>query len=63
MPGALVALREMEFEGWRVMICTSPVLTSIHCAQEKFNWIRRHLGEAWLDKVIMTADKVKLPGN
>ena len=58
MPGAMQAVREMEDSGFKVIICTSPILTSKYCIQEKLNWIRTHMGERWLDKVIVTYDKV-----
>lgn len=58
MPGAIQAIKEMEEYGFKVVICTSPILTSRYCAQEKLNWIRKHLGARWLDKVILCSDKV-----
>ena len=29
---------------YRVFLCTSPVLSSRHCAQDKYDWVRAHLG-------------------
>jgi hypothetical protein len=63
MTGALLALHEMESEGFQLYICTSPILTSQYCAQEKLNWIRHHLGEKWLSRVIITADKSVVRGD
>lgn len=35
MTGGLEAIQEMVHEGFRVLICTSPIITSRYCAQEK----------------------------
>jgi 5'(3')-deoxyribonucleotidase len=58
MPGAIEAAKEMEKAGFNVFICTSPILKSRYCTQEKLNWIRNYLGESWLHKVIISQDKV-----
>ena len=58
MPGAVQAMKEMEECGFKLIICTTPILTSRYCAQEKLNWVRKHLGESWLDKIILCSDKV-----
>lgn len=58
MPGAIDAVREMERCGLKVYICTTPILTSKYCAQEKLNWVCKYLGEEWLEKVILCHDKV-----
>lgn len=63
MKGALHAINEMERDGLLVLIVSSPILTSFHCAQEKINWIRRHLGERWLDKVVLCTDKSAVRGD
>lgn len=58
MFGALQAVAEMEEVGLKLFICTAPLKESKFCAQEKLNWIRRHLGARWLDRVILCQDKV-----
>ena len=58
MEGAIQAIHEMDQCGFKVYICTAPILHSQYCAQEKLNWIRKHLGESWLHRVILCADKV-----
>lgn len=60
MKGALRAIKEMEADGFRLFICTSPNLESQYCAQEKLNWIRHYLGDRWLQKTILTQDKVSM---
>jgi 5'(3')-deoxyribonucleotidase len=63
MAGGIQAVKEIEQEGFRVLICTSPILTSQYCAQEKLNWIRQHMGEIWLEKVVLCADKASIRGD
>ena len=63
MEGALQALREMRQAGLRVLLCTTPVMTSEHCAQEKIAWVRRHLGPQWLDRIVMCTDKTSVRGD
>jgi len=63
MDGALQAIKEMEREGLKLYICTTPVKHSKYCAQEKLNWVREHLGEAWLDRVLLCQDKTMVAGD
>jgi 5'-nucleotidase len=63
MDGALQAVKEMERDGLRLYICTAPVKSSNYCAQEKLNWVREHLGEHWLDRVILCQDKTMVAGD
>ena len=58
MAGGIDALKEMKAAGLSVYIATAPVMTSRFCVQEKVNWVRNHLGEVWLDKLILCLDKV-----
>jgi glycosyltransferase involved in cell wall biosynthesis/5'(3')-deoxyribonucleotidase len=58
MEGAEKAIKEMDAIGLKVMICTSPVKGSKYCVQEKINWVETHLGESWLDRLIICVDKV-----
>eukprot|EP00599_Poterioochromonas_sp_BG-1_P008745 CAMPEP_0173153570 /NCGR_PEP_ID=MMETSP1105-20130129/12939_1 /TAXON_ID=2985 /ORGANISM="Ochromonas sp., Strain BG-1" /LENGTH=635 /DNA_ID=CAMNT_0014069531 /DNA_START=1 /DNA_END=1908 /DNA_ORIENTATION=- len=63
MEGAQQAIQEMKQEGLQVYLCTSPLVTSKYCAQEKLEWVRIHLGESWVDKVILCQDKSKVKGD
>eukprot|EP01039_Chlorochromonas_danica_P002521 gene2521-2761_t len=63
MPGALDALKEMESDGLKLFICSAPVKGSKFCAQEKIDWVKRHLGEAWLDRLILCQDKTMVAGD
>ncbi len=58
MEGAQQAIQEMKQAGLQLYICTSPLKSSKYCAQEKLEWIKNNLGEAWVDKVILCQDKV-----
>jgi len=60
--GGLQALRDMVAEGFEVVVCTSPILDSNFCAQEKYQWIIRHLGQEWARRVVLTADKTVVDG-
>ena len=55
---AVQAMHDMKNMGFDVYICTSPIIQSQYCAQEKLNWICKHLGPNWVEKVIITTDKV-----
>jgi 5'-nucleotidase len=63
MPGAIDALKAMEAKGLNLQICTSPILTSVCCVQEKLEWVLHHLGESWLKRIVITADKTVVKGD
>ena len=63
MEGAVEAVRRLAARGDRVLFCTSPVLTSQHCAAEKYEWIIKHFGQAWAGRVIVTSDKTAVRGD
>merc|ERR1712176_1182387 len=63
MPGGVDALKRLVAAGFEVMICTSPVANSRYCAQEKWEWVREHLGDAWLKRFILTCDKTTVRGD
>jgi len=54
---APAALEEMLEAGHDVFLCTSPVISSRWCVQEKLIWVEHHLGRAWLRRTIITSDK------
>lgn len=57
IPGSLKALSEMKDMGHGVFICTSPKSDNEHCIKEKYEWIEQHLGNHWLERVVVTKDK------
>lgn len=63
MAGGVKALHALAAAGYRVLLCTSPVTTSAHCAGEKVEWVRAHLGPSWVPKMIITSDKTAVRGD
>merc|ERR1712048_439663 len=63
MCGGVSALNRLITSGFEVMICTSPVANSRYCAQEKWEWVREHLGDAWLKRLILACDKTTVRGD
>ncbi|CAJ1440547.1 unnamed protein product [Effrenium voratum] len=63
MADAVASLKDMVRRGFEVMICTAPFAKSRYCAQEKWEWIREHLGEEWLTRMIITQDKTTVRGD
>lgn len=68
MPGAIVALREIvdaskEF-GFEVFFCTTAkrFYKNPRCLFEKGEWIQKHLGREYTDKLIFTRDKTLVYG-
>uniref|UniRef100_A0A7S3UEC2 Glycosyl transferase family 1 domain-containing protein n=1 Tax=Picocystis salinarum TaxID=88271 RepID=A0A7S3UEC2_9CHLO len=64
IPGAVEAVYEMVALGCEVRFCTS---THYVCpgqsAEEKFEWVREHLGEEYVNKLIITSDKTAVKGD
>ena len=60
--GAVNALKEMLAEGYDVRLCTSPLIQAPHGAAEKLRWVRAHLGEEWVRRVVITSDKTLVRG-
>ena len=61
--GALQAAREMLAAGIDVRICSAPLSKSMWCAQEKIEWVKTHLGQQWVDRLILTRDKTFVRGD
>jgi len=62
--GALDALREMIQMGITVKIVTAPHDSCISsCVSEKFEWVAHHLGNEWLQRVIVSYDKTVVDGD
>lgn len=62
MDGAVVAMNEMLYEGLDVAICSSPYLQNTMCASAKLDWVLKHLGEHWGDRIVITRDKTRVQG-
>jgi 5'-nucleotidase len=55
--GGKEALTEMDEMCFEVFICTSPLSTYQNCVLEKFEWVEKHLGSRWVNRIILTKDK------
>jgi len=63
IPWAVDALREIVAAGHEVFICSTPDSTNQHCASDKIAWIRQHLGDDWVKRIILTHDKTLVHGD
>jgi 5'-nucleotidase len=61
--GAKEALEELLALGHDVRICTSPLKRNPACIAEKCEWIQRHFGPAFLDRMVVTKDKTVVHGD
>lgn len=61
--GGKQALEEMLEAGFDVAICTAPSTKNLYCGTEKMEWVREHLGEEWLQRLIITRDKTRVKGD
>jgi len=63
LPGVIAALKEIVELGYDVRICTAPDLRCAPaCAAEKFQWVKEHLGEEWMSRLIIARDKTHVKG-
>jgi 5'-nucleotidase len=61
--GAVEALHQIRAAGYETFICTAPYVTNETCASEKMAWVREHLGEEWLNRMVITSDKTLVRGD
>lgn len=61
--GALDAVRALHDLGHDVRICTAPKKIHTHCVPEKYAWIQKHLGQEFVERMIMTRDKTLAQGD
>ena len=62
MPGAKEALEELV-QKYDLFICSTPSMTNTNCAMEKYDWVKKHFGQEWLKKIILTYDKTIVDGD
>ncbi len=63
MPGAIEAVQAMVNEGLSVFFCTAPLPMQYEtCVAEKYAWVRKHFGDEYLSKIIITRDKTVVKG-
>ncbi len=60
VPGAKEALEEMQTRGWDVFVCSSPLSTYKNCVSEKYEWVEKVLGPAWVKRLILSKDRTIL---
>eukprot|EP00960_Hanusia_phi_P052587 761544-Hanusia_phi.AAC.2 len=63
LPGAIEALKEMVDRGVDVRLVTAPhPVCPGPCANEKYDFLLRHFGSEWIDRMIITRDKTHVVG-
>jgi 5'-nucleotidase len=61
--GAIHAINDLMELGHDVRICTSPLSFYKYCVPEKYEWVERHLGYAFIQRMIVTKDKTLVNGD
>lgn len=61
--GALQGLKELAETGHDIYICSSPLISNPTGASEKYDWIKEHLGDDWVGKLILAPDKTMVRGD
>lgn len=59
MPGAILAVRELQFREHEVIVCTSPLLGNPYWEEETLAWIKEHFGDL---EIRIGKDKTIVPG-
>lgn len=62
MAGAIEAMNDLA-QQHEVTICTAPFLSNPTCAQDKYTWVKEHLGKEWLQRLVVTRDKTLVRGD
>src|SRR5690606_8162347 len=60
--GALEALDRLAKEH-EVLLVSTPWAGHLTCANEKADWVRRHLGHEWERQIVLTHDKTLVHGD
>ncbi|XP_028562521.1 5'(3')-deoxyribonucleotidase, mitochondrial [Podarcis muralis] len=64
LPGAVEAVKQMaELKETDVFICTSPIKKYRYCPYEKYAWVEKHLGQEFLEQIVLTRDKTVVSGD
>lgn len=61
--GACAAMRVLKDWGHDVWILTRPSTMNRLCYTEKADWVHKHLGQEWVEKLILCPDKSLLKGD
>lgn len=60
-PNAIAVLKELT-EDFNVFIVSSLHVDFIHNCDEKLEWVKQHLGDDWVHRLILTGDKTVVKG-
>ena len=63
IPGAIEAMRGLLSAGYDVRICTAPKKIFDNCVAEKFAWVKKHLGQEFVERIVLTRDKTLVHGD
>ena len=63
MDDVVEAVAEMEAAGHQVDFLSAPWTTNPTCAQDKYDWVARHFGERYRDKLFLVKKKHRVTGD
>ena len=63
LEGGIEFVREMSDFTPHFYFCTSNLSSNPHCAPGKMSWVRKHLGDAFVKKLIITKNKFLVKGD
>lgn len=56
-PGAVDAIKAIEKAGHEVIFCSAPWVTNTTCASDKYDWVAKHIGPEYANKLILAKNK------
>lgn len=60
--GAIKGVKTLQQRKYEVFLCTSPIRKNKYCVPEKYEWVEKHLGKRWTEKMVFTKDKSVIKG-
>lgn len=63
IPGAKQVLKALLKQGHDVRIVSAPFISNPTCASDKMEWIVKHYGAHWAQRLILTTDKTFVRGD
>lgn len=63
IPGAVEAMHNLVRQGYNVIICTRPLYAFKNCINEKYDWVHRHLGIDFVQRMMPARDKTLVFGH
>jgi len=61
--GAKESLNLMLQMDWNVFLVSSPTTSNTYSYKDKCEWVKKHLGDDWAKRLILTKDKTMIRGN